>query len=115
MKGNFFLYTYYKQFQHLYIDHNSHLIQQCYTYFSRVIDELSTKSQPSLNQTRIPLLFKLFNAAFDETQSQGHSGEKRFLSHQLTEIFLVFLLSLMPQPILLLQTQHLKFLRKMLF
>ena len=63
IKANSFLYTYYKQFQHLYIDPNSHLIQY-YTPNSRIFEKIFIKSQPSVNQTRICLPFKLFHAAF---------------------------------------------------
>ena len=75
IKTNSFLYTYYKQFQHLYIDPNSHLIQY-YTPSSRIFEEIFIKTQPSINQTRICLPFKLFYAAFSKTHSHGHSGEK---------------------------------------
>ena len=75
IKANPFLYTYYKQFQHLYIDPNSHLIQH-YTPNSRIFEEIFIKTQPSINQTRIRLPFKLFYAAFSKTHSHGHSGEK---------------------------------------
>ena len=75
IKANSFLYAYYKQFQHLYIDPHSHLIQY-YTPNSRVFEEIFIKSQPSINQTRICLPFKLFYAAFSKTHSHGHSGEK---------------------------------------
>ena len=75
IKANSFLYTYYKQFQHLYLDPSSHLIQY-YTPNSRVFEEIFIKTQPSINQTRICLPFKLFYAAFSKTHSHGHSGEK---------------------------------------
>ena len=75
IKANSFLYTYYKQFQHLYLDPNSHLIQY-YTPNSRIFEEIFIKTQPSINQTRICLPFKLFYAAFSKTHSHGHSGEK---------------------------------------
>ena len=75
IKANSFLYTYYKQFQHLYIDPNTHLIQY-YTPNFRIFEEIFIKTQPSINQTRICLPFKLFYAAFSKTQSRGHSGEK---------------------------------------
>ena len=75
IKANSFLYTYYRQFQHLYIDPNSHLIQY-YTPNSRIFEEIFIKTQPSINQTRICLPFKLFYAAFSKTHSHGHSGEK---------------------------------------
>ena len=76
IKANSFLYTYYRQFHHLYIDPSSHLIQY-YTPNSRVFEEIFIKTQLSINQTRICLPFKLFNAAFSKTHSHGHSGEKR--------------------------------------
>ena len=75
IKANSFLYTYYKQFQHLYLDPNSHLIQY-YTPNSRIFEEIFIETQPSINQTRICLPFKLFYAAFTKTHSHGHSGEK---------------------------------------
>ena len=75
IKAKLFLYTYYKQFQHLYIDPNSHLIQY-YTPNSRIFEGIFIKTQPSINQTRICLPFKLFYAAFSKTHSHGHSGEK---------------------------------------
>ena len=75
IKANSFLYTYYKQFQHLHLDPSSHLIQY-YTPNSRVFEEIFIKTQPSINQTRICLPFKLFYAAFSKTHSHGHSGEK---------------------------------------
>ena len=75
IKANSFLYTYYKQFQHLFIDPHSHLIQY-YTPNSRVFEEIFIKTQPSINQTRICLPLKLFYAAFSKTHSHGHSGEK---------------------------------------
>ena len=75
IKANSFLYTYYKQFQHFYIDPNSHLIQY-HTPNSRIFEEIFIKTQPSINQTRICLPFKLFYAAFSKTHSHGHSGEK---------------------------------------
>ena len=75
IKANSFLYTYYKQFQQLYLDPNSHLIQY-YTPNSRIFEEIFLKTQPSINQTRICLPFKLFYAAFNKTHSHGHSGEK---------------------------------------
>ena len=75
IKANSFLYTYYTQFQHLYIDPNSHLIQY-YTPNSRIFEEIFIKTQPSINQTRICLPFKLFYAAFSKTHSHGHSAEK---------------------------------------
>ena len=77
IKANSFLYTYYKQFQHLYIDPNSHLIQY-YIPNSRIFEEIFIKTQPSINQTRICLPFKLFYAAFSKTHSHGHSGEKLY-------------------------------------
>ena len=75
IKANSFLYTYYKQFQHLFINPHSHLIQY-YTPNSRVFEEIFIKTQPSINQTRICLPFKLFYAAFSKTHSHGHSGGK---------------------------------------
>ena len=68
IKANSFLYAYYKQFQfqHLYLDPSSHLIQY-YTPNSRVFEEI---------QPRICLPFKLFYAAFSKTHSHGHSGGK---------------------------------------
>ena len=59
IKANSFLYTYYKQFQHLYVDPNSHLIQY-YTPNSRIFEKNFINTQPSTNQTH----------------SHGHSGEK---------------------------------------
>ena len=47
IKANYFLYTYYKQFQQLYIDPNSHLIQY-YTPNSRIFEEIFIKTQPIL-------------------------------------------------------------------
>ena len=52
IKANSFLYTYYKQFQHLYLDPSSHPIQY-YTPNSRVFEEIFIKTQPSINQTRM--------------------------------------------------------------
>ena len=75
IKANSYLYTYYKQFQLLYIDPNSNLIQY-HTPNSRIFDEIPIKTQPSINHTRICLPFTLFNAAFDKTHSHGHPGEK---------------------------------------
>ena len=75
VKANSFLYTYYRQIQHLYIDPNSHLIQY-YTPKSRIFEEIFIKTQPSIYETRICLPFKLFYAAFNKTHSHGHSGEK---------------------------------------
>ena len=59
MKANSFLYTYYRQFQHLYIDPNSHLIQY-YTPNSRIFEEIFIKNQPSISQTRICLPLNSF-------------------------------------------------------
>ena len=75
LKAISFLYSYYRQFQHPYIDPNSHLIQ-CYTPKSRIFEDSFIKTQPSIDQTRICLPFKLFFAAFNKTHSHGHSGEK---------------------------------------
>ena len=46
------VYTYYRQFQHLYIDPISHLIQY-YTPNCRIVEEIFIKTQPSTNQTRM--------------------------------------------------------------
>ena len=52
IKTDSFPYTYYKQFQHLYIDPNSNLIH-LFTPNSRVFEEIFIKTQPSFNQTRV--------------------------------------------------------------
>ena len=70
-----FLYTYYKQFPHLYIDPNSHLIQY-YTPNSRTLERNFPKNQPFINQTCICLSLSLAYAAFDKFHSHGHSWEK---------------------------------------
>ena len=78
----------------LYIDPNSHLIQ-FYTLNSRIFEAIFIKTQPSINQTRICLPFKLFYAAFNKTHSHGQSGEKlsiKTLTNSIT--FLIFLLIL---------------------
>ena len=70
INANSFLYTYYKQFQHIYIDANSHFIQN-YTPNSRIFEDVFTETQNSINQTRVCLPFKLFYAAFDKTHSHS--------------------------------------------
>ena len=65
IKANSFLYTYCKQYQHLYIDPNSYPIQN-YTQNFRIFEEAFIKTQPSNNQTRNCLPFILFYAAFDK-------------------------------------------------
>ena len=75
----------------LYIDPNSHLIQ-FYTLNSGIFEAIFIKTQPSINQTRKCLPFKLFYAAFNKTHSHGHSGEKlsiKTLTNSIT--FLIFL------------------------
>ena len=49
IKANSFLYTYYKQFQHLYIDPNSHLIQYC-TPIPEFLKKLLLKLNPLLTR-----------------------------------------------------------------
>ena len=49
IKANSFLYTYYRQFQHLYIDPNSHLIQN-YTPNSLIFEEIFIKLNPLLTK-----------------------------------------------------------------
>ena len=67
-----------KEFQQFYLGPNPYLIKY-YTPNSRILEELFTKSQPSFNQIRICLPFKLFYAAFDETHSHDCSEEKLFI------------------------------------
>ena len=50
-------------------------IQNC-TPNSRLFEKIFIKLQPAINQTRIWLRLKLFYAAFDQTHSHGHSGDK---------------------------------------
>ena len=65
IKANSFLYTYHRQYEHLYIDSTSHLIQY-YTPNSQIFEEIFITTQPSINHSRICLPFKLFSRRFGQ-------------------------------------------------
>ena len=44
-------------------------------YF-RIFEEISSESLSSINQVRVFLTLKLFNATFTKSQSHGNTGEK---------------------------------------
>ena len=80
------MYTYNKQFKHLYLDPNSHLILYCTP--NRIFEEVFIKNlNPSSTKPVFVFHFNFF--AIDKTHSHGHSG-KNFLLKPLT-IFLIFL------------------------
>ena len=68
IKANSILYTYYRQFQHLYIDPNSHLIQY-YTQNSRVFEEIFNTTQPSHGHSGEKLSIETFNQFYFSTSS----------------------------------------------